>query len=82
MTIARPTSQRTPVFGQQPISELMRMALAQGELISLAAGFVDRASLPVAATRQALKAVFADLDRARAALQYGTFGGGAGGADS
>lgn len=58
------------------------MALAQPELISLAAGFVDQASLPVAETRQALEAVFADLDSARAALQYGTFGGGAGGADS
>ena len=56
----------------QPIAELMRRALAHPELISLAAGFVDQASLPVDATRQALDAVLSDPRQARAALQYGT----------
>ncbi len=50
----------------------MRLALAQPELISLAAGFVDQASLPLDSTRQAMEAVLSDLDRGRAALQYGT----------
>ncbi len=62
-------------FDQQPISELMRCALAQPELISLAAGFVDQASLPVVETQQALAAVLGDLERGRAALQYGTNAG-------
>ncbi|REK17980.1 MAG: PLP-dependent aminotransferase family protein [Planctomycetota bacterium] len=75
MTIARRLSQRAQLFGQQPISELMRMALAQPELISLAAGFVDQASLPVDEARKAAEAVFADVMRGRAALQYGTNAG-------
>lgn len=59
----------------QPISELMRLALARPELISLAAGFVDQESLPVEPTRQALDALLADLALSRAALQYGTTAG-------
>ncbi len=51
------------------------MALAQPELISLAAGFVDQATLPVEETSQALAEVFADTTRGRAALQYGTNAG-------
>jgi 2-aminoadipate transaminase len=53
----------------------MRMALAQPELISLAAGFVDQATLPVAATQEAISAVLGDVTRGRAALQYGTNAG-------
>jgi 2-aminoadipate transaminase len=53
----------------------MRLALARPELISLAAGFVDQESLPVAETRQAIEAVLADVGRSRAALQYGTNAG-------
>ncbi len=75
MTTERRLSQRTRCFEQQPISELMRLALAQPELISLAAGFVDQATLPVAETRIALETVLGDLDRGRAALQYGTNAG-------
>ena len=41
MTNARPLSRRAQFTGRQPISELMRLALARPELISLAAGFVD-----------------------------------------
>ena len=59
----------------QPISELMHRALARPDLISLAAGFVDQQSLPVAETQQALAAVLADPEAARAALQYGTNAG-------
>src|SRR5690606_33101233 len=42
------------------------------QLISLAAGFVDQDSLPVEPTRRALEALFATVEEARAALQYGT----------
>jgi 2-aminoadipate transaminase len=72
MTLVSPISQRARRAGGQPISHLMHKALAQPELISLAAGFVDPQSLPVDATRQAIDAVLGDPARARAALQYGT----------
>ena len=54
------------------ISRLMAEALAAPELVSLAAGFVDRATLPVAATQEALSALWSNPALARAALQYGT----------
>jgi 2-aminoadipate transaminase len=75
MTFARQLSQRARFFGPQPISELMRLALARPELISLAAGFVDQASLPVAEARAALEAVLGDVSDGRSALQYGTNAG-------
>jgi 2-aminoadipate transaminase len=75
MTTTRHLSQRTRFLGQQPISELMRLALARPELISLAAGFVDQASLPAAEVGQAIETVLADPMRARSALQYGTNAG-------
>jgi len=50
----------------------MHRALAQPHLISLAAGFVDQPSLPVAETAQAVASLTAEADRARIALQYGT----------
>ena len=75
MTLARPLSQRAQRSGPQPISELMRLALARPELISLAAGFVDQESLPVTEIQQAMQALLADVPRARAALQYGTNAG-------
>ena len=43
-------SQRAIWSQGQPISDLMSRALANPGLISLAAGFVDQQSLPVAAT--------------------------------
>jgi len=56
----------------QPISELMSRALADPNLISLAAGFVDQQTLPVEPTAEAFRSLFADAESARAALQYGT----------
>jgi 2-aminoadipate transaminase len=53
----------------------MRLALARPELISLAAGFVDQASLPVAEVQQAIGVLLEDLHCGRAALQYGTNAG-------
>lgn len=56
----------------QPISDLMSRALANPGLISLAAGFVDQGTLPVAATREALAELLSDTEAGQAALQYGT----------
>lgn len=53
----------------------MSKALAQPELISLAAGFVDQATLPLGAVDEAWKALAADTAEGHAALQYGTTAG-------
>ncbi len=50
----------------------MAKTLAHPDLISLAAGFVDKTGLPVDTTLAAVTALLSDSDRARAALQYGT----------
>ncbi|MFV1966835.1 MAG: PLP-dependent aminotransferase family protein [Pirellulaceae bacterium] len=50
----------------------MSRALANPDLISLAAGFVDQQTLPAEETGKALSDLFRDTDAARAALQYGT----------
>jgi 2-aminoadipate transaminase len=63
------TARRT---GDSPISDLMRRALAAPDLISLAAGFVDHASLPVEAMSRASASVLADPVEGKRALQYGT----------
>jgi 2-aminoadipate transaminase len=68
-------SQRAARAGGQPISYLMQHALAHPEVISLAAGFVDQQSLPVAATLAAAQSLLAEPLRGRAALQYGTTAG-------
>lgn len=68
-------SQRAIWAKGQPISQLMQLALENPHLISLAAGFVDQATLPVEPTREALEALLSNGEAARAALQYGTTGG-------
>ncbi len=50
----------------------MQMALDTPGLISLAAGFVDQKSLPVAAVARGVAAILSDPDEGRRALQYGT----------
>jgi 2-aminoadipate transaminase len=57
--------------GDPPISDLMQQALANPDLISLAAGFVDFATLPVEAMARAVAAILADPAEGRRALQYG-----------
>lgn len=64
-------SQRARWAAGQPVSYLMHKALAQPELISLAAGFVDQPTLPVDVMRQATEALLSDPTQGRAALQYG-----------
>ncbi len=68
-------SQRAQRAVGQPIGELMAQALASPELISLAAGFVDQATLPDQIVQQAMDSLFADPSEAQAALQYGTTAG-------
>jgi len=66
-------SQRALRVATEPLANLlMAKTLAQPELISLAAGFVDRQTLPVEPTRRALEAIWSDPEQTRAALQYGT----------
>lgn len=57
------------------ISEFMQTALANPGLISLAAGFVDQASLPNDAVARITAGIFADPVAGRKALQYGTTNG-------
>ena len=62
-------ARRTP---ESPISYFMQQALENPDLISLAAGLVDAASLPAGAVAAAVADILADPATARAALQYGT----------
>lgn len=62
-------SRRTP---ESPITQFMELALGNPQLISLAAGLVDGASLPAKDVADAVAKILADSKSARAALQYGT----------
>ncbi len=55
-----------------PISWLMQQAVEVEGLISLAAGLVDRASLPCARVQALVNEILADPEAGRDALQYGT----------
>lgn len=72
MTFPTPLSAASRRTSEPPISDLMQRALANPGLISLAAGFVDHATLPVEATARAVSAVLEDGTEGRRALQYGT----------
>ena len=65
-----PLSDRSAWAAGGAISELMRRALEHPDCLSLAAGFVDPATLPVDLVREAAADVLAAPD-ARALLQYG-----------
>jgi 2-aminoadipate transaminase len=60
---------------EPPISWLMHATLSRPKLISLAAGFTDNASLPVAETRTALNLVLRSPKTGQPALQYGITAG-------
>ena len=55
-----------------PISWLMKLPLDHPSLISLAAGFTDNESLPVAEARALLNEILGSSKTGRMALQYGT----------
>jgi 2-aminoadipate transaminase len=58
--------------GEPIATVLMARTLAQPDLVSLAAGFVDSETLPIEITRLAAEAILSDPQKARASLQYGT----------
>jgi 2-aminoadipate transaminase len=58
-----------------PISWLMKTALARPQLISLAAGFTDNATLPTKISRQLLDEILRSPKTGQPALQYGTTAG-------
>ena len=57
---------------ESPINYLMRTALDRPGLISLAAGFVDNETLPVAQMKRLADDLLADVSAGQGALQYGT----------
>jgi 2-aminoadipate transaminase len=61
--------------GPPPISWLMATAIARPNLISLAAGFTDNETLPVAEMRELMQEVLGSRQSGQAALQYGTTAG-------
>jgi 2-aminoadipate transaminase len=70
-------SRRAGMAGGQPIGKLMAQALKYPDLISLAAGFVDNATLPCEAVGRCMRALTVDEDRLRRALQYDAAAGSA-----
>ena len=65
-------SRRAGRTAENPIGYLMHQAVANPDLISLAAGLVDQESLPADETLATLTELLSDRDAARRALQYGT----------
>jgi 2-aminoadipate transaminase len=57
------------------ISWLMELTLSRPQMISLAAGFTDNDSLPVAETRALIDEILDSTKAGRAALQYGSTAG-------
>ena len=57
---------------EPPISWLMKLALDRPQLISLAAGFTDNATLPVEEVAEITREILRRPKTAHAALQYGT----------
>ncbi len=67
-----PLSSASLRTGDSPISDLMARALASPDIVSLAAGFVDHATLPSEAVAESVAAMLADPVEGKRALQYGT----------
>jgi 2-aminoadipate transaminase len=65
-------SQRRRWAADQAISFLMQQGVEHPHVLSLGAGLVDAASLPVTEAIEAVREVLADDLRGQAALQYGT----------
>src|SRR5271157_6622676 len=71
-TLRIPLSKAAARTSAPSITNLMRTALENPGIISLAAGFVDQQSLPVEVSARSVSAMFADGVEARRSLQYGT----------
>lgn len=65
-------SRRAGHTDEQPITYFLKHAMENPHLVSLAAGFVDQASLPSAETRSVIGELLANPATAKAVLQYGT----------
>lgn len=74
-TPAFPLSERAIRTTEQPIGYLMAQAVANPNVISLAAGLVDYESLPVPRSASLLHDLLSDPTLGRIALQYGTTAG-------
>ena len=70
-----PFSRRGELAKGQPIGKLMAQALQYPEILSLAAGFVDNATLPCDFTKECLEQMCSDEGRLRQALQYDSSAG-------
>lgn len=68
-------SKRSDQASGQAIGKLMATALRHPNLLSLAAGFVDNATLPCEAVRETLARLGSNDSQVRAALQYDTTSG-------
>ena len=76
--LSLPLSRAAKHADEQPISELVKMALDDPALISLAAGLVDYDTLPGEIVAPIVADILGDPASAKAALQYGTTEGFAG----
>src|SRR5262245_5055193 len=72
MTAPLAISTRAQQTEEPPISYFMQQAVENPNLISLAAGLVDPASLPTDEVRAVVAEMLADADAGQDALQYGT----------
>jgi 2-aminoadipate transaminase len=67
-----PLSRKARRIGPPPISWMMKFALDNPDLISLAAGFVDQETLPTRAVLACCRTILKDEPRGKTALQYGS----------
>ncbi|MEM6260728.1 MAG: PLP-dependent aminotransferase family protein [Planctomycetota bacterium] len=72
LALSLPLSRAAKHADEQPISELIKIALDDPELISLAAGLVDFDTLPGDAVAPIAQELLREPASAKAALQYGT----------
>jgi 2-aminoadipate transaminase len=72
MKSERHFSQLAQRLGEPPISWLMKLPLENPNLISLAVGFTDNETLPVADVREVFGEILREKSAAQTALQYGT----------
>ena len=70
--LSLPLSRAAKHADEQPISELVKMALEDPALISLAAGLVDYDTLPADKVAPIVQDILSDPASAKTALQYGT----------
>ncbi len=70
-----PFSQRRQQAAEQSIAFLMKQGIENRDVISLAAGFVDEATLPVSLVKESLADILSDDAAGHQVLQYGTTAG-------